>query len=85
MTENGYADDTNGYLNDVSRVNFYTNYINELLKAVTVDKCNVKSYTAWSLVSTDSKISIYYVLGFFVYFFSQISKSLKYKTFSLTA
>jgi lactase-phlorizin hydrolase len=50
VTENGYADDGTIGLNDTRRVNFYRLYINELLKAVTVDECNVKSYTAWSLL-----------------------------------
>ncbi|XP_059474929.1 lactase/phlorizin hydrolase-like [Neocloeon triangulifer] len=48
VTENGYAD--LGEINDVDRSNYYTNYINEVLKAVNLDGCNVYGYTAWSIL-----------------------------------
>ncbi|CAG7834789.1 unnamed protein product [Allacma fusca] len=50
VTENGYADDGTVGLNDQGRIRFYTKYTNEMLKAVNIDGCNVKSYTAWSLM-----------------------------------
>jgi lactase-phlorizin hydrolase len=48
VTENGFSDV--GGLNDTGRVNYYTQYINNALKAVKLDGCNVVSYTAWSLM-----------------------------------
>jgi len=50
VTESGFADYPDTGLNDTGRVHYYTNYINELLKAVIVDGINVKAYTAWSLM-----------------------------------
>ena len=50
VTENGYSDNDQVGLNDTARVRYYTSYINEMLKAVLLDGCNVKSYTAWSLM-----------------------------------
>jgi lactase-phlorizin hydrolase len=50
VTENGYSDYSNVGLNDTARVDYYRSYINNMLKAVLVDGCNVKSYTAWSLM-----------------------------------
>ncbi|XP_053375783.1 uncharacterized protein LOC123534954 isoform X1 [Mercenaria mercenaria] len=49
ITENGVSD-RNGSLNDQHRIYFYKNYINNVLKAVKIDGCNVKGYTAWSLM-----------------------------------
>ncbi|XP_076107988.1 lactase/phlorizin hydrolase-like isoform X2 [Mytilus galloprovincialis] len=49
VTENGVSD-RNGSLNDVHRVNYYRSYINEMLKAIKLDGCKVKGYTAWSLM-----------------------------------
>ncbi|XP_048237315.1 uncharacterized protein LOC124113782 [Haliotis rufescens] len=49
VTENGVSD-RNGTLKDNYRVRFYRYYINEVLKAIKLDKCNVKGYTAWSLM-----------------------------------
>jgi lactase-phlorizin hydrolase len=48
VTENGFSDEDG--LIDSNRTNYYRNYINNLLYAVNVDGCNVKSYTAWSLM-----------------------------------
>lgn len=50
ITENGYADPENGTTDDTTRTRFYREYINEVLKAIKLDGCNVKSYTAWSLL-----------------------------------
>jgi beta-glucosidase/6-phospho-beta-glucosidase/beta-galactosidase len=50
VTENGFADYPDTGVNDTGRVDYYTSYINEMLKAVKVDGINVKSYSAWSLL-----------------------------------
>jgi len=52
ITENGVSDIPAefGSLNDQFRVNFYRDYINNVLKAVKLDGCNVIGYTAWSLM-----------------------------------
>jgi lactase-phlorizin hydrolase len=50
ITENGFSDTTEVGLNDTGRVSYYTSYINEVLKSVLLDGCDVKSYTAWSLM-----------------------------------
>ncbi|OXA45237.1 lactase-phlorizin hydrolase [Folsomia candida] len=49
VTENGFADPQNATVNDPRRVNYYQQYINELMKA-TLDGVDVKAYTAWSLM-----------------------------------
>ncbi|XP_061162615.1 uncharacterized protein LOC133171833 [Saccostrea echinata] len=49
VTENGVSD-RNGSLVDYHRIHYYRSYINEMLKAVKLDNCNVKGYTAWSLM-----------------------------------
>jgi len=50
VTENGYADHFSVGTSDPERLEYYKLYINEMLKAVTVDGVNVKGYTAWSLL-----------------------------------
>lgn len=50
VTENGFSDTDEVGLNDDGRVRYYREYINEMLKAVTIDGCKVMSYTAWSLM-----------------------------------
>lgn len=50
VTENGYSENGDVGLNDTLRSKFFRNYINEMLKAVVLDGCNVKSYTAWSIM-----------------------------------
>jgi beta-glucosidase/6-phospho-beta-glucosidase/beta-galactosidase len=47
VTENGFSDTDSVGLNDTRRVNYFTQYINNMLKAVLLDGCNVVSYTAW--------------------------------------
>ncbi|KAL4223031.1 hypothetical protein ACF0H5_016509 [Mactra antiquata] len=48
VTENGVGDD--GTLHDQSRIDYYTKYTNEMLKAIKWDGCNVVGYMAWSLM-----------------------------------
>ncbi|XP_046382662.1 myrosinase 1 isoform X2 [Ischnura elegans] len=48
ITENGCAD--SGGLNDTQRANYYRSYINEMLKAINMDGCNVHGYMAWTLI-----------------------------------
>lgn len=48
ITENGYPDE--GNLNDADRVLFMKLYIKAVLDAVLKDGCNVKCYTAWSVL-----------------------------------
>ncbi|XP_052799781.1 lactase/phlorizin hydrolase-like [Mya arenaria] len=49
VTESGVSD-RNGTLMDYHRIHYYRTYINELLKAIKLDGCNVKGFTAWSLM-----------------------------------
>ncbi|XP_069134731.1 LOW QUALITY PROTEIN: lactase/phlorizin hydrolase-like [Argopecten irradians] len=49
ITENGVSD-RNGSLMDEHRIRYYKYYINELLKAITLDGVDVRGYTAWSLM-----------------------------------
>ena len=48
ITENGVSD--KGGLEDNIRVEYFRGYINEVLKAVKKDQCNVTGYLAWSLL-----------------------------------
>ncbi|XP_067010248.2 myrosinase 1 [Anabrus simplex] len=48
ITESGFSD--HGTLNDTGRINYYTSYLSELLKAVHEDGCNVIGYAAWSII-----------------------------------
>ncbi|CAL8131573.1 unnamed protein product [Orchesella dallaii] len=50
ITENGWSDAGNSGLNDTQRIGYYTDYINNVMKAVILDGCNVQAYTAWSLM-----------------------------------
>ena len=50
ITENGFSTRQADGTNDPQRVDYYVRYINQLLKAVQLDGCNVKGYTAWSLM-----------------------------------
>ncbi|XP_076434590.1 lactase/phlorizin hydrolase-like [Babylonia areolata] len=49
ITENGISD-RNGSLYDDHRIHFFRLYISEVLKAIKLDGCNVRGYTAWSLM-----------------------------------
>ncbi|XP_071441900.1 myrosinase 1 isoform X2 [Hetaerina americana] len=48
VTENGVAD--NRGINDLQRADYHKRYINEMLKAIRLDGCNVRGYMAWSLI-----------------------------------
>ncbi|XP_043470026.1 myrosinase 1-like [Leptopilina heterotoma] len=48
IIENGFSDE--GQLEDTKRVEYYFFYLREMLKAIHQDGCNVKAYTAWSLL-----------------------------------
>ena len=49
ITENGVSDNL-GNLDDLQRIYYYKHYINNVLKAVKIDNCNVEGYVAWSLL-----------------------------------
>lgn len=49
LTETGFSNST-GTTDDPDRVQFFKSYINELLKAVKLDGCNVIAFTAWTLL-----------------------------------
>ena len=49
VTENGVSDRL-GNLDDLHRVYYYKHYLNQLLKAISLDGVNVKGYFAWSLL-----------------------------------
>lgn len=48
ITESGFSD--RGDLNDTDRITCVEGVINNVLKAIRLDGCNVKAYTLWSLV-----------------------------------
>jgi lactase-phlorizin hydrolase len=55
ITENGVSDvieegEVGPFLNDTLRIGYLRAYINQLLKAIVLDGCNVSAYTAWSLM-----------------------------------
>jgi len=50
VTENGFADPESATVDDSRRVNYFQEYINQMLKAVLVDGVDVRAYTAWSLI-----------------------------------
>ncbi|CAL1538499.1 unnamed protein product [Lymnaea stagnalis] len=67
ITENGLSD-RNGSIHDWHRIHYYRLYLSELLKAIKLDGCNVKGYTAWSLMDNlewgnayDEKFGLHYV------------------------
>ncbi|KAK3599458.1 hypothetical protein CHS0354_006578, partial [Potamilus streckersoni] len=49
ITENGVSDNNSG-LNDVQRVTYLRDYIDEVLKAIQIDGCDVRGYSVWSLL-----------------------------------
>nr|QZZ63296.1 myrosinase 4 [Contarinia nasturtii] len=48
MTENGWPDD--GQLEDDGRIAYFHDHLEKVLDAIQNDDCNVKGYTAWSLI-----------------------------------
>ncbi|XP_046660562.1 myrosinase 1-like [Homalodisca vitripennis] len=48
VTENGCNDIS--VFNDTGRIEYHHNYIEEMLKAIYIDGCNVIGYTAWSIM-----------------------------------
>ena len=50
VTENGFSDREVDGPHDPRRADYFVRYINQMLKAVLLDGCNVKGYTAWSLM-----------------------------------
>lgn len=50
VTENGYGGEGSEHLDDEARVRYFTNYINEMLKAIKLDGADIKGYAAWSLI-----------------------------------
>ncbi|KAK5649855.1 hypothetical protein RI129_000884 [Pyrocoelia pectoralis] len=48
VTENGYPDV--GQFNDMERIHYLQGYLDELLKAILVDDCNVYAYSVWSVL-----------------------------------
>nr|AJE75662.1 putative glycosyl hydrolase [Chrysomela lapponica] len=49
ITENGVCDNGTS-LNDFGRIQFYQDYLSEILKAIYDDGVNVYAYTAWALI-----------------------------------
>ncbi|XP_075037504.1 lactase/phlorizin hydrolase-like [Mixophyes fleayi] len=52
ITENGVATDSNPDFDDNNRIFYYKTYIDEALKAYSVDGVNLRGYTAWGLMDT---------------------------------
>jgi len=50
ITENGFSDIPEVEYYDMGRAQYYKSYINEMLKAIEIDGCNITHYTAWSLL-----------------------------------
>ncbi|XP_077983311.1 cytosolic beta-glucosidase-like [Glandiceps talaboti] len=70
VTESGVAELSEDMpkLNDTWRIQYYTSYINEVLKAYKLDGVDVRGYTAWSLMDNfewadgyKSRFGLYYV------------------------
>lgn len=48
VTENGWSDD--GGMDDVDRVDYLRDHLQQILLAVREDSCNVRGYTVWSII-----------------------------------
>jgi beta-glucosidase/6-phospho-beta-glucosidase/beta-galactosidase len=57
ITENGYSD--HGELDDQDRINYYSEYLSNILQAILEDGVNVTGYTAWSLMDNFEWLSGY--------------------------
>jgi len=49
IAENGVSGPSSETTHDPSRIHYFKEYINNMLKAVVLDGCNVRAYTFWSL------------------------------------
>ncbi|XP_062389587.1 lactase/phlorizin hydrolase-like [Sardina pilchardus] len=68
ITENGISERGPMNLNDIHRIHYYENYINQALKAHLIDKVDIQGYTAWSLMDNlewatgfSEKFGLFYV------------------------
>lgn len=68
ITENGISERGPMDLNDIHRIHYYENYINEALKAYLLDGVDIRGYTAWSLMDNlewatgfSEKFGLFYV------------------------
>ncbi|XP_017782122.1 PREDICTED: myrosinase 1-like isoform X2 [Nicrophorus vespilloides] len=50
IAENGYAGEYEEFTQDCRRIHYHNKYLEQVLLAITEDKCNVKAYTAWSFL-----------------------------------
>ncbi|XP_016409820.1 lactase-phlorizin hydrolase-like [Sinocyclocheilus rhinocerous] len=68
ITENGVSERESMNLNDVHRIHYYDNYINQALKAYLLDGIDIRGYAAWTLMDNlewatgfDDKFGFFYV------------------------
>uniref|UniRef100_A0A8C2D9N4 Lactase n=1 Tax=Cyprinus carpio TaxID=7962 RepID=A0A8C2D9N4_CYPCA len=68
ITENGVSERGSMNLNDVHRIHYYDNYINQALKAYLLDGVDIRGYAAWTLMDNlewatgfDEKFGFFYV------------------------
>ncbi|KAG1945169.1 lactase-phlorizin hydrolase-like isoform X1 [Pimephales promelas] len=68
ITENGVSERELVNLNDVLRIHYYDNYINQALKAYLLDAVDIRGYSAWTLMDNlewatgyDDKFGFFYV------------------------
>ncbi|XP_063619466.1 myrosinase 1-like [Cydia splendana] len=66
ITENGLSDF--GGINDYARVDYYNEYLAQMLKAMYIDGCNIQGYFAWTLMDDfewkdgyTSKFGLYHI------------------------
>ncbi|XP_076857376.1 lactase/phlorizin hydrolase-like [Brachyhypopomus gauderio] len=50
ITENGISERGDMNLNDIHRIHYYENYINQALKAYLLDGVDIRGYAAWTLM-----------------------------------
>lgn len=48
ITESGWSD--HGEINDVGRIEYFRDHLEQILDAVLDDDVNLKGYTAWSII-----------------------------------
>ncbi|XP_063699533.1 myrosinase 1-like [Culicoides brevitarsis] len=48
VTENGWSDD--GQLNDLDRIEYYSEHLRVCLQSISCDNVNLKAFTAWSII-----------------------------------